>query len=46
MFFEPGILDLAHSKGIERLNDMNADQKIDSKDLALALKARAPIPTS
>lgn len=38
---EPGILDLAHSKGIKYLGDLNGDQKIDQKDLTMALAAKA-----
>ena len=37
---EPGILDLAHSKGIKFLSDMNGDGNIDKTDLSLALKAK------
>lgn len=36
MIFEPGILDLAHSKGIKYLDDINKDGIIDGKDLKLA----------
>jgi len=37
----PGIFDLAHSKGIAFISDMNADGNIDQADLTLALKAKA-----
>jgi len=40
MIFEPGILTLAHSKGIKYLEDVNGDGHIDSKDLTLALAAK------
>lgn len=42
MIFEPGILDLAHSKGIKYLEDINGDGVIDSKDMRLALNKLAP----
>ena len=41
MIIEPGILDLAHSKGIKFLDDVNHDGKIDQADLTLALKAKS-----
>ena len=41
MIIEPGILDLAHSKGVSYLEDINGDGKIDNTDLQLALKAKA-----
>ena len=37
---EPGIFDLAHSKGIKWLDDVNHDGNIDQKDLSLALSAK------
>ena len=40
MIFEPGILDLAHSKGIKFLDDVNHDGKIDNQDLKLALASK------
>jgi hypothetical protein len=36
----PGILDLAHSQGIEWLADMNGDGNIDQTDLDMALEAK------
>jgi hypothetical protein len=41
MIFEPGILDLAHGKGIKFLDDVNKDGKIDRTDMNLALKAKS-----
>ena len=37
---EPGIFDLAHSKGIKWLEDVNHDGNIDQKDLSLTLAAK------
>lgn len=40
MIIEPGIFDLAHSKGIKFIDDVNHDGKIDRADLQFALKAK------
>ena len=39
--FEPGIFNLAHSKGIQFLEDVDGNGRIDNADLKLALKAKA-----
>jgi hypothetical protein len=41
MFIEPGIFDLAHSKGIKFIEDVNGDGRIDRQDLTIALKQKA-----
>lgn len=41
MAIDPGIFDLAHSKGIAHLEDVNHDGNIDNTDLTLALKAKS-----
>jgi hypothetical protein len=41
MFIEPGIFDLAHSKGIKFIEDVNHDGRIDKNDMNITLAKQA-----
>jgi hypothetical protein len=41
VIIDPGIFDLAHSKGIGYLTDINGDGHINQADIDLTLKAKA-----
>jgi hypothetical protein len=41
MIIEPGILDLAHSKGIKFIDDVNHDGRIDKQDMNITLAKQA-----
>lgn len=41
MIIEPGIFDLAHSKGIKFIEDVNHDGRIDKNDMNITLAKQA-----